>query len=135
MPKYASFRHCILKKTQLQHPPVSFITHKVHSIHNQSPKPVIILSRTALHTTDQVLWRDLASHTISPLTNLLFLEQPHDLARSRPIGVPKKIRQHPLDKMCLLIRFSASNIFICGVGCLSQGKEGQKRKIEVKREP
>ena len=43
------------EKTQFQHPPVSFITHTVHFIHYQSPIPFLILSRTALHATVQVL--------------------------------------------------------------------------------
>ena len=78
------------KKTQFQHPPDSFITHSVHFIHYQSLNPVLILLRTALHATDQVLQQDLTSRIVSPLTNLLFLEQPHDPARSRPIRIPKK---------------------------------------------
>ena len=65
----------------------------------------LILSRTPLHSIDQVLWRDLASPVVSPPTNVPSLEQPCDLARSRPIGLQKKIRQHPLDKSCLSMQF------------------------------
>ena len=68
--------------------------------------------------------------------NTFSLEQPCDAARSRPFWPPKKIHQHPLDKSCLSMRFFCFfYLYFCGVGCLSQGKEGQREKLEVKRAP
>ena len=64
--KYASFRHCILKKICPQHPLISFITHTIHHIHHKSLIRVLIMTRAALHAIDQVLRRDLATHGVSP---------------------------------------------------------------------
>ena len=60
--------------------------------------------------------------------NALSLEQPCDTVRSHPFWPPKKICQHPLDKSCLSMQFFRFLFIFCGVGCLSQGKEGQKEK-------
>ena len=127
--KYASFRYCIRKKILFQYPPVSFITHTMHYIHHKSLILVLILSRTALHATDQVLWQDLASHVISPPTNLFSLEQPCDAARSRPIRPKnKKFVSIPWTKCAFRCSYFCFLFIFCGTGCLSQGKEGQREK-------
>ena len=126
--KICSIQSLRPKENPIPTPPVSFITHTMHFTHYQSLIPVLILLRAALHATDQVLRRDLASHIISPLTNLFSLEQPCDLARSHPIGLQKKFVSTPWTNRTFQCGFSASYIFICGVGCLSQGKEGQREK-------
>ena len=66
------------RKSNSNSPPVSFITHTAHYIHHKCLTPVSILSRTALHATDQVLQRDLSNHAVSPQNNIFSLEQPCD---------------------------------------------------------
>ena len=61
--------------------------------------------------------------------NALSLEQPYDRARSHPFWPPKKkIVSTPWTNCAFQCGFSAFNLYFCGVGCLSQGKEGQKEK-------
>ena len=79
-----------LQKNPILTPPISFITHSTHHIHHKCLIRDLILSRTSLHATEQVLRRDLASPVVSPLTNAFSLEQPCDPVRSRPIGLQKK---------------------------------------------
>ena len=128
MPKYASFSHCIQKRIQFQHPSVSFITHTTHYIHYKCLIRVLILSRTSLHATDQVLWRDLASHVISPLTNLLSLEQPHDLVRSRPIGLPKKnLSASPGQNVSFNVVFPLFTYLFVGWDALAKARRGKEK--------
>ena len=88
-----------------------------------------------MHATDQVLWQDLASLVVSPPTNAFLLEQPCDLARSRPISLSKKICQHPLDKMCLFNAVFPLFIYLfVRWDALAKARRA-KRKIKVKREP
>ena len=81
-----------------------------------------------MHTTDQILPRDLTSHVVSPPTNLFSLEQPCDVARSRPIGPKKNSSASRGQNVPFDAVISAFYLFICGVGCLGQGKEGQREK-------
>ena len=108
-----------------------FLIHNPHytTFTTNSFDKVLIMTRTALHATDQVLWWDHAYHPISPQNPYIFLEQPFDTARSRSfITQKKKICQHPLYKSCLSMQFYHLLCYFCGVGCLSQGKEGQREK-------
>ena len=95
-------------------PPVSFITHS---------------SRTPLHATDQVLWRDLASLVISPPTNAFLLEQPCDLVRSRPIGLPeKKFVSIPWTKCAFQCSFSAFFTYLfVGWDALAKARRGKEK--------
>ena len=129
MPKICIIQILHQKENPIPTPPVSFITHTMHYIHHKSQILVLILSRTALHATDQVLWRDLANHAISPQNNIFSLEQPFDAARSRPFDLQEKNSSAPPGQnMSLNVVNSTFLKFTCGVGCLSQGKEGQREK-------
>ena len=87
-----------------------------------------------MHTTDQVLWRDLASHTVSPPTNLLFLEQPHDLARSRPIGVLRKNSSAPPGQnMPFNAAFPAFTYLFVGWDALAKARRGKEKNKSKKR--
>ena len=71
--------------------------------------------------------------------NTFSLEQPCDAGEISPDRPPKKKKfvSTPWTNHAFQCGFFFS-LFIyifCGVGCLSQGKEGQREKLEVKREP
>ena len=112
--------------------PPCLIHNPLHTPHSPqvSQSSFLNSSRTPVHSIDQVLWQDLASPVVSPPTNVLSLEQPCDPARSRPIGLPKKkFVSTPWTNRAFQCGFLPFFIYIfCGVGCLSQGKEGQREK-------
>ena len=119
---------------KIQYPLVSFITHTMHHIHHKSLIPVIILSRTALHVTDQVLRRDLPSHVVSPLTTLFSLEQPYDLVRSRPIGLPKKnLSASPGQIVSFNEVFPLFTYLFVGWDALAKARRGKEKNRSKKR--
>ena len=60
--------------------------------------------------------------------NTFSLEQPCDVVRSRPIGLQKKIRQHPLDKSCLSMQFFPLFIYIfVGWDALAKARRGKEK--------
>ena len=119
---------CILHTLHSQENPITtppcLIHNPLHTPHSPqvSQSSFLILSRTPLHSIDQVLRRDLASPVVSPPTNVPSLEQPCDPARSRPIGLQKKFVSTPWTNRAFQCGFSAFYLYFCGVGCLSQGK-------------
>ena len=91
---------------------------------------------TVLHITCPVSWRDLAGILSHHRILDIVLERACYAARSCPsrhrkkkfVSIPWTISISP----CGIFRL----LFICGVGCLSQGKEGQKRSnLRRKRVP
>ena len=117
-------------------PPVSFITHTTHYIHHKSLILVLILSRTALHSTDQVLQRDLANHAISPQNNIFSLEQPCDVARSCPFDLQKKkknLSSPPEQNVSFNAVNSAFIYLFVGWDGLAKARRGKEKNRSKKR--
>ena len=130
---------CIIQMLYSKKNPIPTPSCLIHNPHNTPHSPqflilVLILSRTALHATGQVLWQDLTSHVVSTPNNAFSLEQPCDPVRSRPIGLPKKIHQHPLDKMCLSMWLFPLFIHLfVGWDALAKARRGKEKNRSKKR--
>ena len=106
----------------------------MHYIHHKSLILVLILSRTALHTTDQVLRRDLANHAISPQNNIFSLEQPCDAARSRPFDLQKKNSSAPPGQNVSFNAVNSAFIYLfVGWDALAKARRGKEKNRSKKR--
>ena len=79
------------------------------------------------------MWQDLADAPVSPQNVCMLLAFTGDAARSRPSRPKKKFVSIPPCTQCLPMHFFSAYYLFCGVGCLSQGKEGQREVIESKK--
>ena len=130
---------CIIQILQQKENPIPAphcLIHNPHNayVHHNSLIQVLILSRTALHVTDQVLRRDLASHVVSTPTNLFSLEQLHDPVRSHPIGLPKKNSSaSPGQNVSFNVNNSAFIYLFVGWNALAKARRGKEKNRSKNR--